>query len=211
VLEAALRALHPYAPFVAEELWQRLPRPASRPMSVALAPYPTAADGREDAQAEREMGVLMSAIGAARTARSEHEVHPAAKVKVELRAADEATRALLERQSASIGFLVGTEGPPVVAPTGGPRPPGTVMDVAGDVEVLVELRGLVEPHKEKERVERSLKSVDKDIDVMKKRLSNQKFVANAPPEVVAQAREQLEKLERQRERLLEARKLVDEL
>jgi valyl-tRNA synthetase len=211
VLEAALRALHPYAPFVTEELWQRLPRPASRPASVALAPYPTAADGRDDADAERDMGALMAAIGAARTARSEHEVHPSAKVKVELRSSDAQMRALLERESRSVAFLVGTEGAPVIAPTGGARPPGTVMDVAGEIEVLVELRGLVEPAKEKLRVERSLKNVAKDIDVMQKRLKNEKFISNAPPEVVVQAREQLEKLERQRARLLEAQKLVDAL
>jgi valyl-tRNA synthetase len=211
VLETALRALHPYAPFVTEELWQRLPRPASRPISIALAPYPTAADGRDDEEAERDMAVLMAAIGSARSARSEHEVHPAAKVRLELRAADAGTRALLERETRSVAFLVGTEGAPVVAPTGGARPPGTVMDVAGEVEVLVALKGLVEPAKEKERVDRALKNVEKDLGVMRKRLENGKFLSNAPPEVVTQAREQLAGLERQRERLLEAGRLVDEL
>ena len=66
VLETSLRALHPFVPFLTEELWQRLPRPASRPVSIALAPYPTTADGRPDDDAERDMALLMSAIGAAR-------------------------------------------------------------------------------------------------------------------------------------------------
>src|SRR6201999_1574705 len=57
-LEAALRALHPYAPFITEDLWQRIPRPASRPVSIALSPYPTAADGRKDEPAERDMNAL---------------------------------------------------------------------------------------------------------------------------------------------------------
>src|SRR4029079_18486118 len=51
-LEAALRGLQPYAPFTPDDLWQPIPRPASRPVSIALAPYPTAADGRSDADAE---------------------------------------------------------------------------------------------------------------------------------------------------------------
>jgi valyl-tRNA synthetase len=211
VLEGSLRALHPYAPFVTEELWQRLPRPASRPVSVALAPYPTSADGRDDGAAERDMALLMSAVGAARAARSEHDVHPAAKVPLELRTADARSRELLQAQARSIEFLVGTAGPLVVDAPGGARPAGTVLDVAGDIEVLVGLRGLVDKAKEKERVERGLKGVEKDILVMTKRLENKNFIANAPPEVVAEAKEQLARLERQRERLIEARGLVDEL
>jgi valyl-tRNA synthetase len=211
VLETSLRALHPYAPFVTEELWQKLPRPASRPLSIALAPYPTADDGRLDVDAERDMLVLMAAIGAARTTRSEHEVHPSARVKLELRSADAGVRALLAREARSIAFLAGTDGPPTVAEPGGPRPPGAVLDVARDVEVLVTLRGLVEPEKERERVERTRKGVEKDLAVMTKRLANASFVANAPPDVVTAARAQLAELERKRERLLEALRLVEEL
>jgi len=211
VLETALRALHPYAPFVTEELWQRLPRPAGRPVSIALAPYPTATDGRHDAGAELEMTVLKGAIVAARTTRSEHEVHPTARVKLELRSSDPVVRSLLTRETRTIETLVGTDGAPVIVDVGGVRAPGTVMDVAGDVEVLVALRGLVDPAKEKTRVERSQKNVEKDLGVMKKRLENKNFVDNAPPEVVAAAREQLAQLERQRERLVEAARLVGEL
>jgi len=211
VLEGSLRGLHPFAPFVTEELWQRLPRPASRPVSIALAPYPTESDGRIDEAAERDMSTLMAAISAARTARSEHDVAKQARVPLELRAADAATRALLSAQAGSIEFLVGTSGSVVVAAPGGARPAGSVLDLAGDVEVLVGLKGLVDPAKEKERVERELKRVEKDITVMSKRLENKNFIANAPPEVVAEAKQTLAQLERQRERLIEARALVGEL
>jgi valyl-tRNA synthetase len=211
VLEASLRGLHPYAPFVTEELWQRLPRPASRPVSVALAPYPTAADGRADARAELDMAHVMSAISAARTARSEHELQRSARVPLELRSADPEVRALLSGEARAIDFLVGTEGSVVVAAPGGARPAGYLLEVAGDIEVLVGLRGLVDPVKEKERIERGVKGVEKDIGVMTKRLENKNFIANAPPEVVVEARAQLAQLERQRERLQEARGLLDEL
>jgi valyl-tRNA synthetase len=79
------------------------------------------------------------------------------------------------------------------------------------VEVLVGLRGLVEPAKERERIERQLKKGEKDIAVLEKRLSNQNFVANAPPEVVTEANQQLEQLRRQKVRLAEALTLVGEL
>jgi valyl-tRNA synthetase len=210
-LETALRALHPYVPFVTEELWQKLPRPTTRPISIALAPYPTAEDGRIDESAERDMAILMSAIGAARTVRSEHDIRPSDKVPLELRAADESVRALLESQSGLVAFLVGTDGAPRVSAPGGSRPRGTLVSVAGDVEVLVGLAGLVDPKKEDERIERGVKKLDKDLESLQKRLSSEKFVQNAPPEVVAEARAQVEQLKRQRERLVEAKSFVDEL
>ena len=211
VLEGSLRALHPYAPFITEELWQRLPRPASRPVSIALAPYPGENDGRIDAAAERDMAVLTAAIGAARTARSEYDVPKQARVPLELRAAEASVRALLTAEARAVEFLAGTEGAAVVATPGGARPRGSVLEVAGDVEVLVGLKGLVDPAKQKERAERELKRVEKDIAVMTKRLANDNFIANAPPEVVTEARGTLAQLERQRARLGEARALVEEL
>jgi valyl-tRNA synthetase len=210
-LETVLRALHPYIPFVTEELWQRLPKPASRPISIALAPYPTADDGRADANAERDMDILMAAIGAARTVRSEHELKPSDKVPLELRATDESVRELLEAQSQLITFLVGTEGAPRVQKPGGARPSGSVLSVAGDVEVLVGLKGLVDPKKEEQRIDRAIAKLEKDIAVLEKRLSSENFVKSAPPEVVAEARALLEQLKRQREQLIEAKALVAEL
>ena len=210
VLEATLRGLHPFIPFISEELWQRLPRTASRPVSLALAPYPTVADGPRSEADEREMDALMQAITAARTIRSEHELERSAKVPLELRA-EAGLRALFEREARFIDFLVGSEDGVRVRPPGGERPLGTVVSVAGEVEVLVGLRGLVEPKKEGDRLERKLKKVEKDIAVLEKRLSNPSFVASAPPEVVAEARAQLALLERQREHLKEALERLGEL
>ncbi|HEX7668656.1 MAG TPA: valine--tRNA ligase [Polyangiaceae bacterium] len=210
VIETALRALHPFIPFVTEELWQRVPRPASRPKTVALAPYPTLADGRADEAAEADMNCVMQIITAARTIRSEHEVHPGAKVPLRLRTSDATRRELLSREARFIASLVKTDGDPVIEAPGA-RPPGSVISVACDVDVLVGLKGLVEGTKEAERIERTLKKIEKDLGVLDKRLSGENFLANAPPEVVTQAREQKAALERQRTRLAEERGLVDEL
>jgi valyl-tRNA synthetase len=83
--------------------------------------------------------------------------------------------------------------------------------MAGEVEVLVGLLGHVDAKKEAERIERSLKKIEKDMAGLDKRLQNPKFAANAPPEVVAEVREQRDALDRQRGRLEEARGLVAEL
>jgi valyl-tRNA synthetase len=211
VIEASLRALHPFMPFVTEELWQRVPRPPSRPISVALAPYPEPRDGRIDTDAEQQMSTLMAAIGAARTVRSEHGVHPSDRVPLRLRTSDGARRALLSSEQRLVRDLVGTDGDAVIEEAGGARPPGFVLSTAGDVEVLVDLRGLVEAAKESERIERGLKKLTKDIESLAKRLNNPSFVEKAPPEVVAEARAQHDALVREREKLAEARTLVEEL
>jgi valyl-tRNA synthetase len=210
-LEVVLRALHPYMPFITEELWQKLPRPAGHPESIALSAYPTESDGKPDADAEREMGWLMAAIGAARTVRSEHDVARVNLLPVELRSADAAVRRVLTDNSRLIQFLVNTAGAPLVAEPSAERPRGSVLNVAGDLEVLVSLKGQIEPAKEAERIERELKRTAKDIEVMDKRLANQSFVANAPPEVVSEARALLESLKQQQTRLEAGRELVKEL
>jgi valyl-tRNA synthetase len=210
-IETALRALHPYVPFVSEELWQRVPRPAGSPVSIALAAYPNAKENGPDEAAERDMGILSQVITAARTIRSEHEVHPGAAVPLWLRSNNEAVRQLLQREQAAIKTLVKTEGDPAIEAPGGARPQGAVLSVAGDVEVLVGLRGLVDPAHEKQRIDRELKKLNKDIEGLEKRLNTPSFVDKAPPEVVTQAKADVAALREKKQRLEEARGLVSEL
>jgi len=211
VIEAAIRLLHPFVPFITEELWQRLPRAEGAPRSLALARFPDATTAARDLDAEREMGVVQAVIGAARSIRSEHEVHPGAEVPLTLRSDDAAARALLEAERVAIRTLVKTAGDFRVVPRATERPRGAVMSVAGGVDVLVALRGLVEGKKEAARVEREVKRAEKDIAALEKKLSLPSFADKAPPEVVAESRAQLEELRHKRAALEEARKIADEL
>ncbi len=210
-IETTLRALHPYLPFITEELWQRVPRSPSAPLSIALASYPTAADGRLDAQAEQDFNQVKAAISAARTTRTEHQVHPGAEVPLWLKSSSASVRALLQAELSLIRTLVKTSGEPVVQGPEGERAAGGVVSVAGEVDVIVGLKGLVDPSKEAERIERNLKRLEKDLNSITGRLQNAKFLENAPPEVIAEVREQAASLSAQRERLEAARALVTEL
>ncbi|MBI5537172.1 MAG: valine--tRNA ligase [Deltaproteobacteria bacterium] len=210
-IQVAVRALHPFIPFISEELWHRVPRAVGMPDTVSLARYPTAIDGRLDAAAEADMQIVQNVIVAARTIRAEHEVHPGAEIPLLLRAADPSVRELLAREMVSIRTLVKTQGDPQIEPAGSPRPRGSVMSVAGPVEVLVGLSGLVEGAREKERVQREIKKVEKDIVVTDKKLSSPSFVDKAPAEVVAETRTNLEALRRKRTQLDEALAIADEL
>ncbi len=220
VLDAALRALHPLMPFMTEELWQRLPKPAGHAVSVALAPYPTSTgDGLRDQGVDAEMAVVQAVIGAARTIRSEHEV-VAPPVPLRLRTDMREIHALLERERAAIETMVRTRGPVALdATTDGAREAGSVLslvtvkvgEAGGAVEVHVGLKGLVEASKEKSRVERELKRIEKDLAVMDKKLASAAFLERAPADVVAESRAQRAALAEAQERLVKGKALADEL
>jgi valyl-tRNA synthetase len=214
VLGSSLRLLHPFVPFVTEELWQRLHGYPDVFESIALEPYPTDKDFPRDELMERRVGTLKDVITAARTIRSEHEVRPAAEVDLVLRGSDDAL-AFVRAQVASVALLAKSKGAPTFDHLGAARPAGFAMSVVsttdGPIEVLVGLKGLVDPEHEKARIERELKKIDKDLAAVDKKLSSPSFTEKAPKEVVAEAHVQRAALAEARTRLVEALALVSEL
>jgi len=132
-------------------------------------------------------------------------------VPLVLRVEDERATTLLRGEIRAIRTLVKTSGEPVIEARGAARSPGTVMSMAAGIEVLVNLRGLVEGSKEAARIEREIKKADKDIAALEKKLALPSFAEKAPPEVVAEARGQLDALKRKRAGLEEAKGLAAEL
>lgn len=211
MLETAMRALHPFIPFITEELWQRLPRPEGAAKSIVVANYPQSSAAPFDADAEKDMAVVQAIISASRSIRSEHEVHPGAEVPLLLRAEGDKLLGLLAAESRAIRTLVKTAGEVVIETRGGARPKGSVMGVAAGVDVFVNLRGLVEGAKEAARIEREIKKCEKDIAALEKKLSLPSFAEKAPPEVVAESKTQLDDLRKKRAGLEEAKSLSAEL
>ncbi len=210
VLEASLRCIHPVMPFITEELWQRVARPADSPASIALTRLPTERDGRRDADAAREMAIVQAVVTAARTIRSEREVHPGAVVPVVLRSNDPAVRELLESERGAIQTLVKTEDL-TVEPSGGERPRGAALGVGAGVEVLVLLKGIVAFDKEAARIERELKKTEKNLAAIEKKLGSKGFAERAPADVVEASQRELGEMKERLTLLAEAKTLADEL
>jgi valyl-tRNA synthetase len=201
VLETALRALHPMMPFITEDIWQRVPKADGFPESIMVASYPKAGlEGRADADAEGEMRVLQAVIVAARSIRAEHGLARSVEIPLELRTDDAAVRALLEREALAVTTLCRAR-MSVAADAEAPVPPHTAVSVAEGVTVRVPLEGLVDFAKERERLDRELKKIERDLAAVEKKLSNEAFVAKAPPEVVERERARHAELTEARARL----------
>jgi valyl-tRNA synthetase len=217
VLEGSLRLLHPMMPFITEELWQRVPRPASRKASVAFGPYPTPDEKTASRSLEVEawMETLQGVVSAARTVRSEHDIDKKAEVPVRIRSGNPEVVAFLRGHAEAIRLLVKTAGDPVFEAPGGARDQGTTVSMVasahGPIEVLVTLKGLVDPKDELARIERELKKLEKDLGALEKKLASPGFVDRAPPEVVEESRKQRATMLDAKARLEDSRKLVEEL
>jgi valyl-tRNA synthetase len=217
VLEGSLRLLHPLMPFITEELWQRSPKPLSRKPSIAFGPYPTAEEERpaRDPGVDAWMETLQAVISAARTVRSEHGIHHKSDVPMHVRSGSPEVLAFLRGHAEAIGFLVKTKGEAAFEAPGGAREAGTTVSVVpsphGPIEVLVGLKGLVDPEVERARIERELKKLDKELSAIEMKLGAPGFVDRAPAEVVQETKAQRGALMDARARLEAAKELAKEL
>jgi valyl-tRNA synthetase len=184
-LEHALRLLHPFMPFVTEEIWQTLPV-AKLTDSVMVAPYPQTEAARRDAVAEATIDRLMAAVRSVRNIRSELGIPPSAAVTIHI-AADgrgEEVRAL-EPYMKALAHIQRVEWL-----GGGQRPtgePSALVDGLG--EIFVTLRGVVDPAEVRKRLERDLAKLQKELTGVDGKLNRPDFVDKAPVEIVDKERQ----------------------
>ena len=188
-LDTSLRLLHPLAPFITEEIWQKLPRRPGDAVALIAATFPDAAWARRDVPAEEDFAALQAAISGIRTVRAEHDLSPATPLDVTVRPATPHIAAVLESHRDLVAQLCKTRG--LAISIAAERPRGAAVVAAGGLEVLVPLKGLVDPAKERARLERDLVKVRKDIQSVERKLGNAAFVDKAPPAVVELERSRL--------------------
>jgi valyl-tRNA synthetase len=194
-LETVLRALHPMIPFITEEIWQRLPKPASAAPSVMLAAYPVAhVDGALNERADAEMAALQEVIVSARTIRAEYSIAKQTLLPLSLLSNDAELRELFVRQTPAIASLCGAA-VTVEEGDGQDRAQGNALRIAGRATVLVALAGLVDRTQELGKIQKELAKTEKDLKVVQGRLASATFVERAPPEIVQKERERLAELQ----------------
>jgi valyl-tRNA synthetase len=183
VLDQSMRLLHPFMPFITEEIWQALPIARPTP-SIVIAPYPTAVDALRDAEVEARIGELIAAVTAVRNIRSELGIAPGTPVTVRIAADGQG-----DRVRAIEGFIMTLARVSEVELLGSERPSGEPSAlVAGLGELFVPLRGAVDAAAVRERLEKDLGKVEKELKGAEAKLSRPDFVDKAPADVVEKER-----------------------
>jgi valyl-tRNA synthetase len=186
VLMAALKLLHPFMPFMTEEIWQRLP---SSQGSIMVAKFPEASDFMIDEHALREMDLLMGVVTGIRTIRGEMNIPPSKKVNILIDVADREAADVLERNMAHIQTLAKVEELSIAS--GVPKPEASATAVFGQNQVHVLLKGLLDFEEERKRLGKEVKKIEKDMQISQKKLSNSQFLAKAPAEIVEEVKEKV--------------------
>ncbi len=207
VLEQTMRLLHPFAPFVTEEIWQKLPKPAQLPESLMVTVYPKGDEGYVDREAERDMEQLQEVAVAARMLRATYGVPPAQTIEIEVRVRDEAAKALLLAQQGLVEHTAKLKMKFVDFASAAPVGAAKAM-VGGDIEISLELGGLIDPATEKARITKDLGKTEKEISGLEKKLGNADFLARAPEDVVAEQKARLVEENARKQRLLEALQIL---
>jgi len=205
VLSAVLRLLHPFTPFMTEEIWQKLPGAQG---SIMVAPYPQPEPRFDHPEAEAEMNLVMATIAAIRNIRGEMNVPPGTQVEVFLHSPETGAIETLNRHRQSIQILGrvqdlhcnSAEGPPAAA----------AKAVVEAVDIFMPLAGIIDFTEEAARLDKELEKLGKEVSQAQRKMSNEDFLAKAPAEVVAKEQaklqaqtEKLHKLQSHRERISE--------
>ncbi|HUF92707.1 MAG TPA: class I tRNA ligase family protein, partial [Candidatus Limnocylindria bacterium] len=197
-LEATLRLLHPFMPFITEELWQRLPGREARGASIMIAPYPKPVRRKGEAGVGREMAIVMDTVTAIRTIRGEMRVSPALTLAVTVKPAP-AHDALLREHAALIQSLARAT---LTVDAAAARAKGAALGVVGESELYVDLSGAVDLAAERERLTKEIKRAEEAIGVARAKLGRPDFTERAPAEIVAKERDRLAQQEALRAKLV---------
>lgn len=211
VLDSLVRLLQPFAPFICEELWQRLREIAPvrslpvddatnvlMPTEVAeaciVASWPQIPAAWRDESLEKRFARLQETIAAVRNVRAIYQIPPGTPIKLLMRATPEVAD---ELQNVSQQFenlaktVLEAAGADVV------RPSGAASFSLGDADGYVPLEGLIDRKKELERQQKELETLRKHVAGHEKKLANENFVSRAPEHVVANVRQTLDNLRNQ--------------
>jgi len=199
-LDQSLRLLHPFMPFLTEELWQKLPRD-KEVVSICVAPWPVVRHDLEDAASARILEQQLAIIGAIRNIRGENRISPRVGLTVVVSAPDADTAALVEGARQGISFLGNVAS--LTVGVAASRPKKSAIAIAGSCTVYVFLEGVIDLGEEVLRLQKAIAKLDKEIEKYSKKLADERFVSQAPADVVAEQRGRMEDAARTRTSYLE--------
>ncbi len=197
VLEQALRLLHPFMPYITEELWQRLPGEKrmhaaykSAEPTVMLTAYPEGVAELIDEAAESEMQAIIELISRVRNIRSEMNIKPGERIPIVVGAPDENLRRVFESARDQIARLVRASEVSVSDRLDAPKASARAV-LTGGAELAVPLEGLIDFEQERRRLQREQEKLQAEAAKLEAQLSNPNFVSRAPAERVSEVRDRI--------------------
>ena len=207
VLDATLRLLHPFMPFITEEIWQQLPL-EKEVSSIMVAPLPQPDKGFDDDQVADEMGLVIEIITALRNIRGEMNVPPGEQIDAILRPKEEEVERRLKRNQMFIQNLAKVKSLTIFGEK--EKPAYSAFAQVQDVEILVPMdRSRME--EEVRRLQKEISKIEKDIAFVNRKLSNEQFLSKAPKEVVQEEKEKGFQYQTVRNKLEESLKKIREV
>ena len=189
VLVSAMKLLHPYMPFITEEIYQCLPHEAE---SIMISKWPVADESLIDPEAERGMNAIMDSIKAIRNMRAEVNANPGKKIPAVLLVADD-LREVVAANDSYIKLLGGIDNLELRA-MDAEKPENAMAAVVTGIEVYLPLAGLIDVEKETQRLSKELATMEKDLQRVSSKLNNAGFLAKAPEDVIAKERAKSDEL-----------------
>ena len=213
VLEATLRLAHPLLPFITEEIWQNVAPLAGIPVdsksTIMLQPYPIADSHQIDENALQDIDWLKKVIVGVRNIRGEMNISPATALNVFFTRGDDNDQRRIDENHqflsklANLASITWLDDPS--------KAPLSATALAGELEILVPMAGLIDISAELARLDREIDKISLEAKKLSGKLGNEKFVSNAPTEVVAKERQKLTDFESSLSQLQQKRSSIAEL
>ncbi len=200
VLEAGLRLLHPYMPFVTEAIWQALPEWAKEGGALMMARWPEAEESLLDDEAERRMALVMGLVRAVRNRRAEYNVTPGKRIPALIAAGEEAE--WLDAQRPLLSSLAKLDAANLTVAAAVEPPSQAATVVVGETVCYLPLAALVDLEAERARLSKELAAIEGRIARSENLLAGE-FAQKAPPHIVQRERDKLADLQAEREKLAE--------
>jgi valyl-tRNA synthetase len=200
VLHDTLILLHPFIPFVTEEIWHHMPGTNGSIMKAAYPQYSGDAAGTgQGRQAETKMEILMGVISGIRNVRGEMNIAPSLKLQVLIQSEDGQTREVIETHRDLVINLARLKG--LAVENAGQRPKSSATAVVKKASVFVDLEGIIDFAKETRRLEKEINKLAVELTKIGKKLENEGFLSKAPADVIAKVRDKQSGLLEKQEKL----------
>ena len=193
IMEKSLRLLHPFMPYITEEIWQRIaPMLNIDGESIMLQPYPQPDETNVDLNAEQGIEWIKGIIVAIRNIRGEMDISPAKAIPVFLNKGTASDQSRLEEYRPYLEKLAKLESIQWLKPD--EEVPAAATQLHGDVEILVPMAGLIDVEAERARLEKEIAKLESGMKAVSSKLNNKKFMDKAPEAVVAKERGKAEQM-----------------